>query len=285
MAASTSPWPEGYRAAISVTLDNMGEAAAIQRGEWPAGARVGAHPSVTQVLPNLLDLLDDLDVRATYFIEAWNTRVYPDAIREVSSRGHEVAVHGWCHEPWRGLQPEEEAEMIVRSVDAFDRLGIDVCGFRPPGGVLTEQSPSLLRSSGITHCSPAGARAAFSNGMTYLPFEWQAIDAYYYLPAFAGLRETKGDPGDTLAPSDLAERVSRYIDDRIDTGGYLAILFHPFLEGEPERIAAMVEVIRRVTDDEDVWCAPCREIASWIEMRTDSFPDDPGFDATGWTRG
>jgi len=50
---------------IVLTFDNFGEAAEIEQGTWPAGAPRGRHPSVTQVLPRLLDLLDAIALRAT----------------------------------------------------------------------------------------------------------------------------------------------------------------------------------------------------------------------------
>ena len=38
-------------ATISVTFDNLGEAAELERGTWPEGAPLGEHPSVRECLP------------------------------------------------------------------------------------------------------------------------------------------------------------------------------------------------------------------------------------------
>ena len=54
--------PDGLPSAVVLTIDNLGEASALERGETPADAEVGADPSVTTALPWLLDELDAHDL-------------------------------------------------------------------------------------------------------------------------------------------------------------------------------------------------------------------------------
>jgi peptidoglycan/xylan/chitin deacetylase (PgdA/CDA1 family) len=277
-------WPKGKHAAVTITMDNMGEAAEIYRRTWPDGRPVGRHFSVTEALPRMLATLDSYNVRATYFIEGWNARTYPAAIRSVRGAGHEVAYHGWQHEPWSSLEPEEERDLFAKGRSAFQPLGLDLSGFRPPGGVLTEKTPTLLKEQGFSYCSPAGVKAAMREGLVYLPFEWQGIDAYYYSEGFGGLRVAKGDSESVLPPETLVRRVRDLIDNRLETGGYTALLFHPFLENEPERIEAMSEILSYLSGQPRIWCAPCHEIAEWIIGHPQLFGADPELDTTTWSR-
>ena len=43
--------PHACRAAVSVTFDNLGEAADLERGLWPEGEPLGRHYSVKRTLP------------------------------------------------------------------------------------------------------------------------------------------------------------------------------------------------------------------------------------------
>src|SRR4051794_27488180 len=97
-----------------LTFDNLGEAADIERGLWPQGRPVGAHPSVTVALPRLLGELDALGLRATFFVEGWSAGVYAAAVREIAARGHDVGLHGWRHEPWSQLAPASEVHLLER---------------------------------------------------------------------------------------------------------------------------------------------------------------------------
>jgi hypothetical protein len=112
---------------IALTFDNLGEAADLERGLWPARAPLGDHPSVTEALPWLLDTLDALSLRATFCVEALNCEVYPRAVVEIAGRGHEVAMHGfrWCS-PEGARRGHDGALAVVPFawplVDAFHRL-------------------------------------------------------------------------------------------------------------------------------------------------------------------
>ena len=44
-----------------------------------------------------LDLLDELDVKATFFLLGMTVRRYPDVVAEIVARGHEPASHGFAH--------------------------------------------------------------------------------------------------------------------------------------------------------------------------------------------
>ena len=103
-------------ATVSLTFDNLGEVADLERGQWPADAPLGRHASVTRTLPRVLELLRSSDVRATFFVEGLNAELYPDALREIAAGGHEVAFHGWQHERWADLDPAAERDSLERGV-------------------------------------------------------------------------------------------------------------------------------------------------------------------------
>ena len=79
-----------HHAGTGLSFDNLGEVTALARGEWPTGAPVGEHWSVTEALPRLLALLDEVALRATFFVEGLNAELYPDALRELDAAGIEV---------------------------------------------------------------------------------------------------------------------------------------------------------------------------------------------------
>ena len=54
--------------------------------------------------PILLDLLDELKIKATFFLVGQNVEKYPDLCKSIIRRGHEVGDHGYRHiHPWTCL--------------------------------------------------------------------------------------------------------------------------------------------------------------------------------------
>jgi peptidoglycan/xylan/chitin deacetylase (PgdA/CDA1 family) len=212
---------------VSVTFDNLGEAAQLELSMWPADVPVGQHFTVVDVLPRLLDLLTAREVQATFFLEGINAEMYPQALHTIVSAGHEVAVHAWRHEEWAALDAEREAALLARATDAMRTIGVEPSGFRPPGGGLTERTLGLLGEHGYSYASPAGEAEGMLEGLAVLPFRWPLVDAYAYLPQFAGLRERYGDGPDPHTPDQMREEMIAALRSHAEQEGHLTLLFHP----------------------------------------------------------
>ena len=121
------------RPVLSLTFDNLGEAAELEMGSVPEDAALGGHRTATEVVPALLERLGEREIAATFFVEGMNAELYPELLREIVGAGHEVAYHAWRHEQWDELSIAGQAENLARGVDAFARIGIEIAGLRPPG--------------------------------------------------------------------------------------------------------------------------------------------------------
>ncbi|KAK3935975.1 hypothetical protein QBC46DRAFT_297107 [Diplogelasinospora grovesii] len=287
-------WPNGARATISFTMDNLGEAQDVNRGVWTAP--IGTHPAVTNQLPRMLDLLSRYSLKATYFVEAWSLSVYPSVIKDLISRGHEVAWHGYQHEPWMSLSSSAEVTNFERSFSAAREQGVRYSGFRPPGGSTTKypehntpsstaQSFALLRRHGIRYVSPletetvklgihlqsGSKQPGGDEGIVVLPFEWRAVDAFYYMDKFSSIRKDHGEQEGVLSPDDFRTFLLKQIEQTKENNGYMSILFHPFLQTSEDKFAVLGEVLQRLSADEDIWCAPCNEVAEWVAEHSDLF--------------
>jgi peptidoglycan/xylan/chitin deacetylase (PgdA/CDA1 family) len=248
-------------ARVAVTFDNLGEVTALERGEWPEGEPLGRHPSVTEGLPRVLELLEELGLRATFFVEGLNTELYPEALREIAAAGHEVGYHGWRHEPWGRLDAARERAVLERGVAALDALGLRPVGFRPPGGELLATSARALADLGFAYASPCGEAPGTLGGVAVLPFRWPLVDALHYLPRFADRRAALlGAPGER-SPDQLRATMEAALRER----PFTVLVFHPFLADTPERVAALGAVlgtVRALVEAGDARCAPLRELAS-----------------------
>jgi len=78
-----------------------------------------------------LALLDEFEVRATFFVLGWVAETAPELVREVVSRGHEVASKGYDHRRISEMSPDLFWEDIHRSKEALEHAtGRAVLGYR-----------------------------------------------------------------------------------------------------------------------------------------------------------
>ncbi|MGH7702775.1 MAG: glycosyltransferase, partial [Gemmatimonadales bacterium] len=98
----------------------------IQRGQWYRfETRVERGARAT------LDLLDEYDIRATFFVLGWIADTMPELVREVADRGHEIASKGYYHRGIQQLSPPEFREDLARAREALQRAcGQRILGYR-----------------------------------------------------------------------------------------------------------------------------------------------------------
>lgn len=93
----------------------------------------------------VLDLLDEHQTRATFFVLGWVAERNPDLVREIGRRGHEVACHGYGHELLFDIGPVGFREDLRRSrVLLEDLSGTRIKGYRAPSFSITDRSKWAL---------------------------------------------------------------------------------------------------------------------------------------------
>lgn len=269
---------------LSLTFDNLGEAAELEMGAWPADAPLGRHPTATEVVPSLLDRLEAHGIAATFFVEGLNAELYPDLLGEVAGRGHEIAYHAWRHEQWADLSAVEQGENLARGIVAFERIGIEVAGLRPPGGGLGEGGVAVLRQAGLRYCSPAGSGAGIEDGVALLPFEWRRLDASCVLPPLAQIREEIAGASDPIEPAAFVAWLEEEIARLGSAGGFLAIVLHPFMLGwlGEEQLEQLLGAIAARASSGQVEIARCDAVAARVLADPAGFEGKTVLDATSW---
>ena len=89
----------------------------------------------------ILDLLDEFNTKATFFIVGWVAKRHPLLTREITNRGHLVECHSYLHRKVYDLTSEqfykdtEKAKNIIEDI-----CGKAVTGYRAPSYSITKKS-------------------------------------------------------------------------------------------------------------------------------------------------
>lgn len=131
--------------ALSFDIEDYFHAAALERAF--GGAAWDALPSrVEDNTRRLLHLLDETGVKATFFILGWVAERFPGLVRDIHSRAHEVACHGYSHHLVYRQLPEEFRQETLRAKGLLeDAIGGPVSGYRAASFSITGESIWALR--------------------------------------------------------------------------------------------------------------------------------------------
>ena len=108
----------------------------------------GPHPRYT---PEILDILKEYGVTATFFSVGSNAENYPRLIQRICEEGHELGNHTHNHFHVAKLSREALCTDIQSAQNVLERIsGKPVKLFRPPEGVCTEDLKSYCEQKGMT---------------------------------------------------------------------------------------------------------------------------------------
>lgn len=267
--------PEGKQCAAFVTIDLAAEFFWISLDErakhMPKTLSLGQY-GMTHGLPRMLDMLDEFGIKATFFVPGKTAETYPEAIREIARRGHEIACHGYEYENFGLLSDDEQRQRIGKAVEAIEKAcGKKPVGFRAPIGDLMLSTLDIAREYGMTYSSDLfdDDRPYFmkvnANGdeILQIPMQWANFDlpyfAFNYRPAF---------PFGQGRVANYSNVLSNWKDEF--TGHYNHHLCYTLqldtqTSGSPGRSAMVREFFEYMTSHQGVWFATGSELVEFCK--------------------
>jgi peptidoglycan/xylan/chitin deacetylase (PgdA/CDA1 family) len=251
-------WPDGYRAALCVSIDVDG-----RYGETNARNPDAFWIHQTAYDPTgtarLLDLLADAGVSGTF---CWVGRVAeegPDLVRRAIAEGHEVACHSWDHRAYNGLGPDEQRADIERTREALARIaGVAPVGHKSPGWRYDEHTFPLLQTLGFAWAmdEPGGDLPYFQAPDPALPPLVQLPPSWLYddYPFFVDRM---------LTPAHASDFWREDLDQLRAEGKLMCLTLHPFVGGRPGPSRAVARLLDHAIDAGDIWIARADQIAAW----------------------
>jgi peptidoglycan/xylan/chitin deacetylase (PgdA/CDA1 family) len=270
MTVAPVPWPNGARCAASFSFDVDAESAMLgvdpSHGDRMSAISHQAYGPLTGV-PRLLKILAKHGVTSTFFVPGYTAVRYPDVVASIVAHGHEIAHHGYLHEPMRGKTEQQEADILDRGLEVLESVtGSRPVGYRAPMWELNWHSPKLLHDRGFLYDSslmdtdhPYELDVTDGASLVEIPIQWALDDweQYCYVPEFSG-------SGLIESPTKAIEMWRLEFDAMRVEGAAYVLTNHPFLSGRPSRAQALDSLIEYVCSHDDVWVTSLQEIATHV---------------------
>jgi peptidoglycan-N-acetylglucosamine deacetylase len=262
-----SPWPQGYRSACLFTFDVDTEVSWVFRDvDDPIALSMGRYEPRVGV-PLLLNLLDEFDIKSTFFVPGWVAERNVSMLEQILKRGHDVEHHGYFHEPPRTFKSEEEEEAaLVKGIEILERLtGRRPRAYRSPFWEFSASTIPLLERHGFEYTGDLMDTLlpdyhvvnGRTTSMINLPGHWILDDLahfYYHISA----RKT------ILSCRQVLELYKEELDGIHAYGGIFTLTMHPQASGRPSRVLMLKSFIEYVKSRKDIWLtSPAALVAYW----------------------
>jgi polysaccharide deacetylase family protein (PEP-CTERM system associated) len=128
------------RNALTIDVEDYFQVAAlaeaVDRKDWSS-----MEYRVEKNTDRLLQLLEEKDLRATFFTLGWVAERSPDLVRRIRNAGHEVASHGYSHQLVYNQTPDVFREETRKSKSILEDItGEPIRGYRAASYSITAQS-------------------------------------------------------------------------------------------------------------------------------------------------
>lgn len=103
-----------------------------------------------QTTPELLAVLREKQVKATFFVLGANAEAHPDIVRQTVADGHEIASHAYSHKRLNKLSTAEVTAEFEHFEAIIQPLAPKPNFFRPPDGAYNDGLVALAHGCGYT---------------------------------------------------------------------------------------------------------------------------------------
>lgn len=99
--------------------------------------------------PEILDILREYNVKATFFVVGKNAESFPEIVKSEYNDGHEIGNHTYSHPQMKAITTNQADEEIKKTQEIIEKIiGKPPKLFRPPGGYLNNSIVDKITSNG-----------------------------------------------------------------------------------------------------------------------------------------
>lgn len=148
--------------------------------QWP-----GRYDYLTEPTKRVLEILNQFEIRATFFVVADITEHYPGLVEQIANQGHEIACHGLHHackiHPGTKEPLLSQGEFEERTFQAKQLLekasGQEVIGYRAPSAYVGGWMLDSLKKTGFKYESSVSVNSFYNKTDSQL--NGVGTDPYY----------------------------------------------------------------------------------------------------------
>jgi allantoinase len=208
----------------------------------------------------MLDVMKRCGMRGSVSLNVAMCEHHPEVIAACAENGWEFYSHGTYNTRYlMGMDEAQERAVIQDSIDTIKKhTGQKLDGWLAPALTYTDRTMDLVAEMGLTyvcdlfHDDQPGPVKTAKGKLASIPYSLEMNDTIVYNV-------------NQVSPRRYGDIIKRQFDrlyrEGEKSGTVMCIPLHPYLIGQPYRLAAFEEALQYITGHDKVWLATGREIA------------------------
>lgn len=209
----------------------------------------------------MLEAMQRCNVRGSVSLNVAMCEHHPEVIAACADNGWEFYSHGTYNTRYlMGMSEAQERAVIQDSIDTIRKhTGQKLDGWLAPALTYTDRTMDLVAEMGLTYVcdlfhddQPVPVKTR-SGRLTSVPYSLEMNDTIVYNV-------------NQVSPRRYGDIIKRQFDQLYREGEHsgtvMCIPLHPYLIGQPYRLAAFEEALQYIASHDKVWLATGREIAA-----------------------
>lgn len=246
-------------------------------------------------VPRLVDLFDKYNLKTTWFIPGHSIETFPKQVEMIVEAGHEIGAHGYSHENPISMNPEQEEDVLLKSIELIKELtGKRPTGYVAPWWEFSKVTNELLLKHGfkydhsLMHNDFTPYYVRVGDEWTKIDFskdaaEWMKplkrgketdlieIPANWYLDDLPPMMFIKSSPNSHgyVNPRDIEQQWKDQFDWVYENMDYavFAMTIHPDVSGRPQVLKMHERIIEYINSHDGIKWATFNEIADDFKKR------------------
>lgn len=219
-------------------------------------ARPDKEQESLSAVQKILELEKRYNIKGTYNTVAKLANDVPHIMKKIISDGHEVASHSYGHKLYTDMRKEEQKMEVIKSVQMFDNLDLNVRGHRSPQSAWTPTVVSELLKNKYDWIAETGPEpypyVCTKNKVSRV---WRfpvSGDDYFY----ESLNYT---------PEEMLQYWKDLVNDGIKSHKYIAIGLHPWVQADSTRLEVLSEFFSWLSELSDIEVLPFGQAVATFE--------------------
>ena len=196
-----------------------------------------------RIIDNILEVIQKQGASFTFPTVASVGLQKPELLRRIVQSGSEIASHGYVHLKYPLISAKDQEADVVRALSTFQRMGIQIRGFRAPYNAYDKNTPRIIDRLGLLWDGGIGHSEENRTKMDLFRVKIEGRDSSFVCVPLNEWSDDSMIDERNYSNEQILEVLKHAVDRARQNKGLVMFDLHPIRMGQKDHIAVLDELV------------------------------------------